>query len=97
MSMPVIKNLSATSNNFFFLIIAIITLLKYATTLRPSGFSSKSALAQAELDYQKFDIHSKTALYFTAPLHQYSVQQLVDFIMSAHLFISYSIQFDSTQ
>jgi len=85
MSMPVIKNLSTTSNNKFFLIIAIITLLKHATILCPSGLSSKSALTQAGLDCQKFDIHSKAALYFTAPLHQYSVQQLVDFIMSAHI------------
>jgi len=85
MAMPIIKNFSGASDMRFFLIIAIITLFKHASTLRPSGFSSKSALAQAELDYQKFDIHSQAALYFTAPLQQYSVPQLVDFIMSAHL------------
>ena len=64
---------------------AIITLLKHATTLRLSGFSRKSALAQAELDYQKSKIGSQVASYFTAPPHQYSIQQFVDFIIGAHV------------
>jgi hypothetical protein len=50
--------------------------------------SSKSALAQAELDYQKSNIDSQIAIYFAAPPQQYSIQQFVDFIMGAHVCLS---------
>jgi hypothetical protein len=59
--------------------------LKHATTLRASGFSIESALAQAELDYQNSKIGSQVAAYFTAPPQQYSIQQFVDFIMGVRV------------
>jgi hypothetical protein len=62
---------------------AIITIVKHATTLRPSGLLPRPALAQAESDYKKLNIGSKAASYFTGPLQQYSVQQIVDFIVGA--------------
>jgi hypothetical protein len=60
---------------------AIIIILKHATTLRLSRLSVNSALAQAELDYQKLDIGLKIAHHFTAPPQEYSVQNFVDFVM----------------
>jgi hypothetical protein len=59
---------------------AVIIILKHATTLHPFGFSAQSALAQAELDYQKLNISLKIAQHFTPP-QEYSVQNFVDFIM----------------
>jgi len=97
MSMSIMKKVSISRysifmNKFFtarntrhHLVIALITIMKQATTLRPSGLSSQSALAQAESGYQKSNIHSQTALYFPEAPQQYSVQQYVDFIMDAHL------------
>jgi hypothetical protein len=64
--------------------------LKHATTLRASGFSSDSALAQAELNYRKLNIGHQVASHFTAPPEQYSVQEFVDFIMHAQVcFLTY--------
>lgn len=97
MSMSIMKKVSISRysifmNKFFtarntrhHLVIALISIMKQATTLRPSGLSSQSALAQAELGYQKSNIHSQTALYFPEAPQQYSVQQYVDFIMDAQL------------
>jgi hypothetical protein len=69
--------------NFHFA--AAIIFWKHATTLHASGFSFDSALAQAELDYQKSNIGSCVASHFTAPPQQYSVQEFVDFIMCAQV------------
>jgi hypothetical protein len=67
--------------------------LKHATTLRASGFSSDSALAQADLDYQKLNIGSQVASHFTAPFEQYSVQEFIDFIMDAQVcFLTYLLR-----
>jgi len=85
MSMSILEKLSTSSNTRHHLIIAIITIVKHATTLRPSGLLPRPALAQAESDYKKLNIGSKAASYFTGPLQQYSVQQIVDFIVGADL------------
>lgn len=64
---------------------AIITILKHATTLCASGMLSSSALVQAELDYQNFNINSRAVSYFTAAPQGYSVQSFVDFIMCVNV------------
>src|SRR6266704_599994 len=64
---------------------AIIMIFKHATPLCGSGSLLKSALAQAELDYQNSDVGLQVAQYFTAAPQHYSVQQFVDFIMGAHV------------
>jgi hypothetical protein len=59
---------------------AVIIILMHATTLLHPGFTVKSALTQAELDFQKLDIGLKIAQHFTAP-QGYSIQDFLDFIM----------------
>jgi len=83
MSMTLMKQLSSGSR--YHLMTAIIIILKHATTLRPSGLSIQSALARAELDYQKLNIGLKIAQHFTAPHQEYSVQDFLDFIMGVSL------------
>ena len=62
--------------------VAIIIILKRATTLHLSGLYARSALNQAELDYQKLNIGLKIAQHFIAPHQEYCVQDFVNFIMS---------------
>jgi hypothetical protein len=84
MSMTLLTQLSS-GNGGYHLMTAIIIILKHATTLRLSSISAQSALARAELDYQKFNIGLKIARHFTAPHPEYSVQDFVDFIMGVSL------------
>ncbi|KDR68943.1 hypothetical protein GALMADRAFT_160725 [Galerina marginata CBS 339.88] len=79
MSMKVIQQFFS-ANTRCHLMIATLIILRHATILRPSGFSAKSALAQAELDYQKLNISIKITQHFTASPQEYSVQNFVDFI-----------------
>jgi len=85
MSMSILKMFSTGRSTRHHLVIAIITIVKHATTLCPSGLLPWLALAQAESDYKKSNIGSKAVSYFTEPLEQYSVQQFVDFIVGADL------------
>jgi hypothetical protein len=84
MSMTLMKQLSS-GNGGYHLMTAIIIILKHATTLRPSGLSTRSALARAGLGYQELNIGLKIAQHFTAPYQEYSVQDFVDFIMGVSL------------
>jgi hypothetical protein len=70
---------------YFKVAVGIIIIFKHATTLCASGYLSKAALTQAELDFQKSNVDSKVASYFTAPPQEYSSQQFVDFIMDVHV------------
>jgi len=65
--------------------VGIITIFKHATALCASGYSSKAALTQAELDYQKSNVDSIVASYFPASSQEYSAQEFVDFIMNIHV------------
>ncbi|KAF5353995.1 hypothetical protein D9756_006983 [Leucocoprinus leucothites] len=80
MSMTITKQFSSGTPGCY-LMTVIIILLKHATTLRPSGLSSQSALSQAHLDCQKLNIGPKIIQHFTEPPQNYSVQDFVDFIM----------------
>jgi len=77
MSMSIMKQF-ISGNSGYYLMTATILILRHATTLRISGLDSKSALAQAELDYQKLNISWKITQNFP---QQYSIPNFVDFIM----------------
>ncbi|KAI0245354.1 hypothetical protein BJV78DRAFT_1264233 [Lactifluus subvellereus] len=85
MSLPIIKQVSGKK---YHLILAIIMILKHATTLCVSGTSRVSAINQAESDYQKSNIGLQVAQYFTKAPQKYSVQDFVDFIVMHPIFFS---------
>jgi hypothetical protein len=63
---------------------AVTLILKHATFLRIS-ISSKSALANTELNYQKANIDVIIQQHLTACASKQSVEQFVGFIMSTDI------------
>ncbi|KAF5344985.1 hypothetical protein D9756_011292 [Leucocoprinus leucothites] len=80
MSMSITKQFSSGTTGYH-LMTAIIIVLMYATTLRPSGHSVQDALSQANSVCQEMNIGSKITQHFTTPPQDHSVQDYVDFIM----------------
>jgi hypothetical protein len=66
------------------LVKAVTLILKHATFLRTS-MSPKSALANAELNYQKANIDGIIQQHLTACAFKQSVKQFVSFIMSTDI------------
>ena len=61
---------------------AVIFILKHATFLHLSNPSQKSALTQAEKDYQAANIDMKIQEFLTPSSQELSVEKLVQFIMA---------------
>ena len=64
---------------------AVTLILKQATFLRISILSAKSALANAELNYQKAKVDVAIQQHLTACAAKQSVEQFVGFIMSTNI------------
>jgi hypothetical protein len=60
--------------------VAVIIILKHATFLLLSNLSSKSALTQAETDYQAGNIGSEIQQFLTASPQSPSIEQFASFI-----------------
>src|ERR1700677_3321772 len=62
---------------------AIILILKHATFLRLSNFSTAEiALTQAELDYQEAKMDLKVQQHLTASSHEYTAELSAGFILA---------------
>ncbi|KAN0137763.1 hypothetical protein V8E53_004247 [Lactarius tabidus] len=81
-SLPTIKNLT-TGPQHHHLIIAIILILKHATFLRLSNFSTaETALTQAELDYQEAKMDLKVQQHLAVSSHEYTAELSAGFILA---------------
>ena len=69
---------------FLTLLKAVTLILKHATSLRTS-ISAKSALANAELNYQNANIDVTIQEHITACASDQSVEQFVGFVMSTEI------------
>ena len=69
---------------------AVILILKHATALQASNLSAKSALAQAEQDYQEANIDFKIQEYIMAFSQEPTVQQSAAFVMAIDIGWSFS-------
>jgi hypothetical protein len=61
---------------------AVIIILKHATFLLLSNLSSKSALTQAETDYQAGNIKSEIEQFLAESSQEHSLEQFASFIMA---------------
>ncbi|KAI9430926.1 hypothetical protein H4582DRAFT_1342458 [Lactarius indigo] len=87
MSLPTITNLTATRLGRYHLALAVVIILKNATSLRLSNLSPKSALTHAELHYQEANIDSKIRQLLTASSSQeHSVELFSSFIMAMDVY-----------
>ena len=68
--------------------VAIILIFKHAAVLCLSGRSTKVALTQAESDFHKADTMSKIQKHFTAFYEEYTVEQIVDFLVDLNIGLS---------
>ncbi|KAH9034809.1 hypothetical protein EDB85DRAFT_1945465, partial [Lactarius pseudohatsudake] len=83
MSLPTITNLIATSLGRYHLALAVIIILKRATSLRLSNLSPEHALTHAELDYREANIDLKIRQHLIASSSQeHSVELFASFIMA---------------
>jgi hypothetical protein len=84
MSLPVIKKLVSNGLSNHHLIIAVIIILKHATTLRPSN-TPEQALTLAQVDYKKANVGLKIQEYLKIFPAEGSVEQFADFIMATNI------------
>lgn len=64
---------------------AVILILKHATSLCLLSLPPKSALSNAEMDYQEAKIDLKVQEHFPASSPEYSVEQFSAFIMATDI------------
>ncbi|KAH9016955.1 hypothetical protein EDB85DRAFT_2018127, partial [Lactarius pseudohatsudake] len=75
--------LTAPSLDRYHLALAVIIIVKHATSLRLSNLSPKSALTHAELDYREANIDPKIRRHLTAsPSQEHFVELFASFIMA---------------
>lgn len=68
--------------------VAIILIFKHAAILVLSGASSKSALTQVELAFQKANIMSNIQEHFTASFQEYTNEQFTSFLVNTEISLS---------
>ena len=64
---------------------AVVIILKHATLLRRSNLPSKSALTQAELEYQVANIDMKIHQHLMVSSQVQPIEQFSDFIMTTDI------------
>ena len=64
---------------------AVVIILKHATLLRRSNLSSKSALTQAELEYQAANIDMKIHQHLMVSSQVQPIEHFSDFIMATDI------------
>lgn len=64
---------------------AVILIFKHATFLRLSNLSPRSALNQAEIDYQAANMEWKIQEHLAVPGQEHSVEHFVSFIMATDI------------
>ncbi|KAF8268751.1 hypothetical protein EI94DRAFT_1726922 [Lactarius quietus] len=84
-SLPTIQNLILNGSSHHHLIIAIILILKHAMFLMWHSNDSKSALFQAEQNYQGENIDSKILEYLKEVSSENSVKEFLRFIMATDI------------
>jgi hypothetical protein len=65
--------------------VAIILILKHASSLCLSGISARRAITQAELDFQNANAGSKIEEQFTGSYEEYSAEEFVHFIVNTNI------------
>ena len=74
--------------------VAIILILKHAASLCLSGSSARTAISQAESNFQNANVASTIEEHFTESYEEYTVEQFVHFIVDTNFGLS---GFTSTQ
>ena len=65
--------------------VAIILLFKHAAVLCLSEIPAKSALTQAESNFQKAKIASQIKNHFTASYQEYSIEHITNFLINTNI------------
>jgi hypothetical protein len=78
--------------NFCF-VAAVIIILKHATFLYPTNSSQKSALTQAEKDYQAVNMEPKIHQFLSASTLNHSIDQVVSFIKANDIGLLFLLPF----
>ena len=68
--------------------IAIILILKHAASLCLSGTSARTAISQAESNFQNANVGSKIKEHFTGSYEEYTIGQFVHFIVNTNFGLS---------
>jgi hypothetical protein len=68
--------------------VAIILMLKHAASLCLSGISARRAIAQAESSFQNANAASRIEEHFTGSYEEYTIEQLVQFIVDNNIGLS---------